>query len=144
MVFPPTPDERDPRYFRTWQRVSVVLQKSFRQWVRELYFRDIARFADRDEAFVMIVFSVCRPCYGTPRSEFTYDAADPETLTTARRSIGQALRNALAPGDVLDRLECLAVVAERQVEHRLDGVLALGGDPHARPRSRIRAASLAK
>ncbi len=54
------------------------------------------------------------------------------------------LRYAPSPRDVLDGLQRSPVVGEGQVEHRLDGVLALGGDGHARPRSRIRAASLAK
>src|SRR5882724_1877745 len=54
-----------------------------------------------------------------------------------------ALRDALAGRDVLDRLEVLAVV-QGEVHHRLDGVLALRRDPHARPCSMSRAASLAK
>lgn len=98
MLLSPTPDERDPRYFRTWQRVSIGLQKSFREWAREVYFRDAARFEDREAAFTMLVFSACRPFYGRPRSEFTYDLAEPAaTLAAALRSSGAALRSALAP-----------------------------------------------
>src|SRR5262245_5612907 len=54
-----------------------------------------------------------------------------------------ALRDVLARRDVLDRPESGAV-REREIQHRLDRVLALGRDPHARPCSMSRAASFAK
>src|SRR5277367_1870803 len=84
-----TPPERDPRYFRTWQRTSVALQKALRQWIPNLYFRETTRFEDRDTAFQLIVYAACRPCYGQARTEFTFDMADPQALTAALRSIGQ-------------------------------------------------------
>jgi len=91
------PDERDPRYFHVWQRVSVALQRSFREWSRERYFQNLARLADRDAAYAMLVFSACRPFYGRPRAEFTFDIADPATLAAAWRGIGHSLRVAMAP-----------------------------------------------
>lgn len=98
MIFPPTPEERDPRYFRTWQRVSVELQKSFRRWASEIYFRDLTRCQHRDPAFLMVVFSAARPFYGRPRAEFTYDLAEPEqALASAWHTIGTAIRSTLAP-----------------------------------------------
>src|SRR5262249_48972714 len=48
------------------------------------------------------------------------------------------LRNALTARDVPDRLQRLAVVRQRQVEHRLDGVLPFGCDGHTPLRSRNR------
>jgi len=43
------PAERTPRYFQTWQRVSLALQKTLRRGIPELYFRDnVARYEDRD------------------------------------------------------------------------------------------------
>src|SRR5579871_2596988 len=86
------PAERDPRYFRTWQRVSLALQKSLRQWIPELYFRDLERFQERSEAYQLIVYGACRPFYGRPRTEFTYDIADPETLPLALKNIGHSIR----------------------------------------------------
>jgi hypothetical protein len=91
------PEECDPEYFRCWQRVSLALQKSFRRWAREIYFRDPSGFEDRDGAYTMIVWSACRPCFGRPRFEFTFDVADPRTLRSAWRSLGKSLRATLAP-----------------------------------------------
>src|SRR5215467_9500482 len=65
-------------------------------------------------------------------------------LESQKHLLQVALRNALTARDVLDRLQGLAVVRQRQVEHRLDGILPLGGDGHAPLRSKTRATSLAK
>jgi hypothetical protein len=92
-----SPDERNPDYFRCWQRVSIALQKNFRAWASEIYFRDPTRFENREAGYIMIVFSASRPCYGRPRFEFTWDVADPRALTGAWRSLGNSLRTALAP-----------------------------------------------
>jgi len=91
------PEECEPEYFRCWQHVSLALQKSFRRWGREIYFRDPARFEDRDAAYTMIVWSACRPCFGRPRYEFTFDVADPRTFGSAWRLLGKSLRGTLAP-----------------------------------------------
>ncbi len=97
MWFPETPDERDPRYFRTWRRVSVELQKAFRKWASEIYFRDAANFSHRDDACTMVVFSASRPFYTRSRTEFTYDMAEPEqALASAWRTIGMGIKAALA------------------------------------------------
>lgn len=117
MLLPPTPDERDPLYFRCWQRVSVTLQKSVRRWAREIYFRDIARCADRDAAYVMLVYSVSRPFFGRPRSEFTYDPADAETMKSAWQFIGTGLRNVLAEIEARLREE-----GEIELSHRYEPV----------------------
>jgi hypothetical protein len=92
-----SPDESEPCYFRTWQRVSIALQKSFRQRASEIYFRDRARLRDLEPAYTLIVFSACRRYYGRPRCDFTYDVADPKTFHSAWRSLGNSLRTALAP-----------------------------------------------
>jgi hypothetical protein len=92
-----TPPERDPLYFRTWQRTSVALQKALRQWIPDLYFRDITRFEDRDTAYQLIVYAASRPYYGQARTEFTFDMADPGALPAALRSIGHATQGVLMP-----------------------------------------------
>src|SRR5712691_6334025 len=92
--------------------------------------------ADRD--LVGRLGEAVAPRRAAPRME------KPRPLEPEQHLLEIALRNALAPGDVLDRLERLAVVAQGQIEHRLDSVLTLCGNPHARLRSRNRAASLAK
>ena len=68
---------------------------------------------------------------------------EPGALELEQDLLEVALRDALASRDVLDGLEVLAVV-QGEVHHRLDGVLPLRRDPHARPCSMSRAASLAK
>lgn len=94
-----TPPESDRRYFRTWQQVSVGLQKSLRPWIRDLYFADPSRYEDRDVAQAMLVYSVCRPCGGRPRTEFTFDVADAETLPRALHLTGCATQAALAAAE---------------------------------------------
>ena len=94
-----TPQERDPEYFQVWQRVSQALQWSVRQQVAREYFHDLARLANRDAAFSMVVYQCSRKCSGRPRSEFTYDLRDyPEckdTVASASRLIGCRVQDAL-------------------------------------------------
>jgi hypothetical protein len=91
-----TPAERDPQYFRTWQRLSVHLQKQMRPWISEHYFRDAAQAEDRDSGYPLVVYAACRPCYGRRPADFTYDVADPGTLPAAWRTIGRAMQLELA------------------------------------------------
>jgi hypothetical protein len=99
------PDERQPRYFQTWQVVSQALQRGLRTWISEMYFGDAARYEDRDAAYPMLVYAASRPCRGRPRTEFTYDVVDPETLPCAFHLIGSSLQAVL--GKVEQRLyEC--------------------------------------
>ena len=91
-----TPQERDPRYFQAWQQTSLALQRAMRKWIPEMYFRDTARYEDREGSYPLIVYQASRLCFGRARTEFTYDVADPETLPTAFRMIGEALRRVLA------------------------------------------------
>src|SRR5713101_866863 len=67
----------------------------------------------------------------------------PHSLEAQEHLFEVTLGNALALRDVLDGLEGVGI-AKGQVEHGLDGVLALGGYLHGRRRSSTRAASLAK
>jgi hypothetical protein len=90
------PDERHAAYFRTWQAVSLAVQKALRCWIPEIYFRDPARYEDRDAAFPLLVYAASRPCRGRPRTEFTYDVADAEVLPRALNQIGASLQNVLA------------------------------------------------
>ena len=90
------PDERDPRYFQAWQQTSLALQKAMRNWIPEIYFRDAARYEDREACYPLIVYQASRLCFGRARTELPYDVADPETLPAAFRMIGQALRRVLA------------------------------------------------
>lgn len=90
------PAERDPRYFQTWQRVSIAFQKALRTWIPELYFRDHARYEDRDTAYQLVVYQACRICYGRPKTEFTYDVADPDALPAAFRTIGRSIQTSLS------------------------------------------------
>jgi len=89
------PDELQPRYFQTWQEVSLALQMALRSWIPEIYFRDPARYEDRDAAFPLLVYAASRPCRGRPRTEFTYDVVDSEVLPCALNLIGTSLQNVL-------------------------------------------------
>jgi hypothetical protein len=81
------PKERDAAYFPTWQRVSLALQNWMRAEVARAYFTDIRRFEDRDEAYTMLVYQACRPFFGRPRTDFTYDLRDfPSCLDTVEAS----------------------------------------------------------
>jgi hypothetical protein len=94
--WPTAPPESHPSYFRTWQHVSVALQRGLRVWVPEFYFRDLGRLEDRDAGYAMVVYSACRLFYGHPRTEFTYDIADEATLPAAVRAIGCGIERTLA------------------------------------------------
>src|ERR1700720_3746265 len=59
-----SPEERDPRYFQAWQQASLALQKALRQWIPELYFRDTARYEDRERSYPLIVYQASRLCFG--------------------------------------------------------------------------------
>ncbi len=87
--------ERHPQYFRVWQRVSVVLQQALRRWIPELHFRDPQRFEDLDTSYQFIIYAAFPPCYGRPRTEFTFDVADPGALPAAMRTIGRATQSVL-------------------------------------------------
>ena len=89
------PDERNPVYFRTWQAVSLAIQNALRCWIPEIYFRDTARYEDRDAAFPLLVYAASHPCRGRPSTEFTYDVADEEVLPRALYQIGASLQSLL-------------------------------------------------
>jgi hypothetical protein len=92
-----TPPERDARHFRTWQRVSVQVQREVRTLVAETFFADESRVAkDLDRAFTIAVFSACKPCFGRRSMDFTYDAGDLATIPIATRLIGRGLQGRLA------------------------------------------------
>jgi hypothetical protein len=81
------PTERDPEYFRAWQRVSLALQRWLRDQVAEAYFADLTRFENRLAAYPVIVYQASRLGHGRPRTEFTYDLRDyPECRTTLEAS----------------------------------------------------------
>lgn len=92
-----TPAERDPGYFRCWQRVSLALQHAMRQWIPEIYFRDESRFEDRDEAYQVAGFAASQPFHGRARTDFTYDVADPAALESALRNTGRRMQAVLGP-----------------------------------------------
>lgn len=90
------PNESEPGYFAAWQKVSLALQRALRQWVPEIYFRDAANYEDRPAAYPLLVYEASKMCFGRPRTEFTYDLADPDTLPRAMYMIGQSLQRVLA------------------------------------------------
>jgi hypothetical protein len=89
------PQECHAAYFPTWRAVSLAVQQALRCWIPEIYFRDPARYEDRDAAFPLLVYAASRPCSGRPRTEFTYDMADAEVLPRALHQIGASLQSVL-------------------------------------------------
>ena len=86
------PPECDGRYFRTWHRVSVQVQRAVRSFaVRNVSARDI------DRAFTMVVFSASQPSHGRRPMEFTYDIGDEATIPLALKLIGRNVQARLAP-----------------------------------------------
>jgi hypothetical protein len=85
------PPERDTRHFRTWQRVSVEVQRGVRTLVAQTFLD-----GDIDRAFTIVVYSCCQPCYGRRPMEFAYDFGDAATLSSALRLIGRSLKARLA------------------------------------------------
>jgi hypothetical protein len=96
------PPDSDARHFAAWRDVSVTLQRRFREWISDEYFRDPVqdRLADREAAFSMIVYHAARVCHGRSRGPFTYDLRDyPEcrlTLALATKMTGRSIQAVLA------------------------------------------------
>jgi hypothetical protein len=87
------PPERDARHFRTWQRVSVQVQREVRALAARNFFAEEWRAAvNLDHAFTMVVYSSCQPCYGRRPAEFAYDICDLATLSTPLRLIGRNMQ----------------------------------------------------
>ncbi len=111
------PSDREPFYFPVWRGVSVALQRSLRAWIVAEYFRDLARYEDRDAARPMVVYSAARLCHGRPRTEFTYDLSDyPEcqaTLAAAWKMIGNSLQTKMAYVESVLREAGMAALSRR-------------------------------
>src|ERR1051325_59524 len=100
-----TPAENNREiFFRTWQGVSLALQKLLRARIPELAFRDLERLQDRNVGRSLVVYSASRLYYGKPCTEFTYDVAEPRTLEQALRLTGKATIATLGPLE--RRLDC--------------------------------------
>jgi hypothetical protein len=88
-----TPLERDGRHFRTWQRVSVQVQREVRSLAAQIFFGEPWRAAvNLDRAFTMVVYSSCQPCYGHRPMDFTYDICELAMLSTPLRMIGRNMQ----------------------------------------------------
>jgi hypothetical protein len=91
------PPERDWRHFRTWQRVSVEVQREVRTLAAQTFFASEWRGAtNMDHAYTIVVYSSCHPCYGRRPMEFTYDIGDLVTLKSVLRLIGRGMKARLA------------------------------------------------
>jgi hypothetical protein len=91
------PPERDGRHFRTWQRVSVQVQREVRSLTAENFFgQDWRSVLDLERAYTIVVYSSCQPCYGRRPMDFTYDIDDLVTLSTVLRLIGRSMQTRLA------------------------------------------------
>lgn len=73
-------------------RVSVAIQSAMRAWLPYVWFSDVERFEDFDQAAVLLMYSACRPF--TPRSKeaFVFDVLDHDTPRAMQHSISRNLR----------------------------------------------------
>ena len=126
-----------------WQNVSVALQRSFREWIAEEYFRDAGAFADRETAYPMIVYQAARVCHGRSRGMFTYDLRDyPEcrhTLALATRMIGRTIQTILARIEQRLLAEASAGSGAPLLTGLVSGRIAFGAPEAARRSSRCSA-----
>jgi hypothetical protein len=91
------PPERDARHFRTWQRVSVQVQREVRSLAATNFFApEWYAAVNLDRAFTMVVYWSCQPCYGQRPVEFTYDIGELVALSSVFRRIGRSMQERLA------------------------------------------------
>ena len=90
------PAEHQAIHYATWRRISIKLQKLLRDQIPNRYFAEINQFEDREAAYPLLVYQASRVFHGMQRPEFTYDAADPDTVAKACRLVGRGLQDALA------------------------------------------------
>ena len=131
-----TPNEQSLAYFPTWQRVSLRLQRWFRNRIAAAYFERPAALTDRKTAHTILVYQCSRVYRGRPRTDFTYDLRDfPEsqkTLLAAMHLIGRPLETTLER--IEERLQEAGepVLARRYSPvWREDIVLGVRRRPHA-------------
>jgi len=94
------PEDQDPAYFRTWQKVSNALQACLRSWIPRAHFRDPQVYADRDAAYSWIIYEAARVYRGNAPHDFTYDLRDfpgcRDTLESTWLRIAATVQNVLA------------------------------------------------
>jgi hypothetical protein len=99
-VWRQAPREHHPDFFRTWKIVSLHLQNALRTRLLERYIAPSKtgsiRLDNRDLSYPVLVYAASRTCHGRPRTEFTYDLADPQTFELALRFSAEPLRGVLA------------------------------------------------
>jgi len=93
--WPTSPAETDPEYYRTWQKVSVAIQRAMRRWALEIFLRKPERCEDREWAMALIVYASSRPFYGRSKTEFTWDAAETGAMERSLKGIGTPIQRAL-------------------------------------------------
>jgi hypothetical protein len=85
----------------------MALQRWLRDRIAEEYFRDAARLEDRASCYPIIVYQACRPFFGRPRIEFTYDLRDfpwcEDTLASSWKLTGRGLQRVM--GGIEQRLQ---------------------------------------
>ena len=92
-----SPNERDPCYFRAWQRVSIALQKVFVSGILNCIFATILPISRSRNGLHHGRIRGVPGLLWAASLEFTYDVADPETFYSAWRSLGNSVRTVLAP-----------------------------------------------
>lgn len=90
------PKEYHARYFAVWRQVALRLQRVLRRTLLNRYLEIPGALENREESYPVLVYAASRVCFGRPRTEFTYDIADPDTLDAALRMTGQSLKLVLA------------------------------------------------
>ena len=113
------PDERTPRFFPVFARVSEAIQTLLRERVPSHYFVDPRAFTNVRTAYPMLVYQASRPFRGKMRTELTYDVLNPKTLAVFFRTVRPALA------------EVLEIVKGRLIAEGLTELAALYEPRHA-------------
>jgi len=77
------PRERSVAFYEAFLRVSCAAQRAMRLWLPYVYFSDIDRYDDLEAAWPLLVYQASRPYSRRVRSEFTYDAMNPRSVSLA-------------------------------------------------------------
>jgi hypothetical protein len=106
------PDERTPRFFPAFARISVAVQSVLRERVPAFYFADPRAFDNIKIAYPMLVYQASQPFRGKMRTELTYDVLNPKTVASFFRSVRPALPGVLAGAKACLQTERSAELAE--------------------------------
>lgn len=86
-----TPHPSSPQFIAAIARMSTALQLLMRRWLPALFFANPAHYEDLGAAWPLLVYAAGQPSHDPRTHHFTYDAMDPQSVSTAAFSATPAL-----------------------------------------------------